>query len=257
MASSLTDRASERQPAGDADPSVTPPARAARRKPTTNIAMREESIRKLSAAAFRLIVSRGYQATTLNEIAEAAGLTKGAIFFYFSSKENMLLHLLAIAEANIVDTLIRQLDETEGSAPDKVAAFFRYTSQHGIDRPDELLCLIKISIEFRNRGDAIDQRATRIYDRIYRAVGAILEAGQARGEIDDALPVRELASMMIATHDGMMLEWYRRGVRIDGRRLVRTVMSTFLAGIVPRPKNRQTDVPSSRPASLPKLSNRK
>lgn len=196
--------------------------------------MREESIRKLSEAAFRLFVSRGYGATSLNEIAEAAGLTKGAIFFYFSSKENMLLHLLDIVEADIVDTLMAHLAETKGSAADKIAAFFRHTSQAGIDRPEELLCLIKVSIEFHNRGDAIERRTSEIYGRIHRAVAAILEDGKARGEIDRTLPVPELASMVIATHDGMMLEWHRRGVTIDGRRLVRTVWTTFLRGIVPR-----------------------
>jgi AcrR family transcriptional regulator len=214
-------------------PTPPPEARADVAKPNTNLAMREESIRKLSAAAFRLFVSQGYGATSLNEIAEAAGLTKGAIFFYFSSKENMLLHLLDIVEADIVDTLIRHLDETKGSAPEKIAAFFRHTSQAGIDRPDELLCLIKVSIEFHNRKDAIDRRTTEIYDRIHRVVAAILEQGKAQGEIDPALPVLELASMVIATHDGMMLEWHRRGATIDGRRLVRTVWTTFVRGIVP------------------------
>jgi AcrR family transcriptional regulator len=220
------------QPEAQAEPSGG--TRAARRKPSTNQAMREESIRRLSEAAFRLIVSRGYQATTLHQIAEAAGMTKGAVFFYFNSKENMLLHLLDIAEAHIVDPLIAHLAEAEGSAPDKIAAFYRYTSQHGIDRPEELLCLIKISIEFRSRGDAIDQRTTRIYDRIYRAIEKVLNDGKAKGEIAEGVPVRELASMVIATHDGMMLEWYRRGTQIDGRRFVRTVWSTFLSGIVPR-----------------------
>lgn len=196
--------------------------------------MREESIHKLSNAAFRLFVSQGYVATSLNEIAEAAGLTKGAIFFYFSSKEKLMLSLLDLVEADIADTLIARLDESEGSAPDKIAAFFRHTSQAGVDRPDELLCLIKVSIEFHNRGDAIDRRTAAIYDRIHSAVAAILEEGRARGEIDAALPVAELASMVIATHDGMMLEWHRRGRTIDGRRLVRTVWSTFLHGIVPR-----------------------
>ena len=196
--------------------------------------MREESIRELSRAAFRLFVGQGYGATSLSEIANAAGLTKGAIFFYFSSKENLMLSLLDIVEANIADTLIARLDQTKGGAAEKIAAFFRHTSQAGVERPDELLCLIKVSIEFHNRGDAIDRRATAIYNRFHGALAAILEDGRARGEIDPTLPVVELASMVIATHDGMMLEWHRRGETIDGRRLVRTVWSTFLHGIVPQ-----------------------
>ena len=75
-----------------------------RRKATKNAELREESIQRLSQAAFQLIVMKGYHATTLQEIADAAAMTKGAIFFYFTSKERLLLHLLDIAEAHIVDS---------------------------------------------------------------------------------------------------------------------------------------------------------
>ena len=56
-----------------------------------------------------------------------------------------------------------------------------------------------------------------------------------RGEIAKTVRIRELASMMIATHDGMMLEWHRRGTKIDGGQLARTVMSTFMRGVIPQP----------------------
>jgi AcrR family transcriptional regulator len=236
VASSLTKRKKEASAEGPESPDGQLAGdRTPRRKPSTNLAMREESIRRLSEAAFRLIVSNGYQATSLNEIAEAAGLTKGAFFFYFSSKENMLLRLLDIVEANIVDPTIQRLQESQGSAPDKIAEFFRFTSQHGVDRPQELLTLIMVSVEFRNRGDAIGERVSRIYDRLYGCLEEILETGRSRGEIAKTVRIRELASMVIATHDGMMLEWHRRGTKIDGGQLARTVMSTFMRGIIPQP----------------------
>lgn len=209
-------------------------------------------------------MSQGYGATSLNEIAEAAGLTKGAVFFYFSSKEKLMLSLLDVVEANIADTLLERLARTEGDALEKVAAFFKHTSQAGVERPDELLCLIKISIEFQGRGDAIDKRTTAVYGRIYSTLVAILEEGRKRGEIDSSFPPAELASTMISTHDGMMLEWHRRAGVIDGRRLVRTVWTTFVRGIAAdghksphaRPSQRQIGA-SSRPVRRPRLSNKK
>jgi TetR/AcrR family transcriptional regulator, transcriptional repressor for nem operon len=210
-------------------------------KPSTNLALRTESIRLLTNAAFRWIVSHGYHATTLSDVAKAAGLTKGAIFFYFSSKEKMILHLLDVAEANTVDPLIARIEESSATAPEKIADFFRYSSQHGIDRPQELLCLIKISVEFRNRGDVIDQRITQIYDRMYDCLEKLLDDGVLRGELADSTPVRELASMIIATHDGMMLEWYRHKPQIDGGKLVRTVMKVFTSGTTTEPALRRRD----------------
>lgn len=214
----------------DAQERKSAKTRSAERKPSTNLALRTESIRLLTNAAFRSIVSHGYHATTLSDVAKAAGLTKGAIFFYFTSKEKMVLHLLDVAEANTVDPLIARIQESSATAPEKIADFFRYSSQHGIDRPQELLCLIKISVEFRNRGDVIDRRVTQVYDRLYRCLEKLLEDGVLRGELAESTPVRELASMIIATHDGMMLEWYRHKPQIDGSKLVRTVMNIFTRG---------------------------
>lgn len=205
------------------------------KKSNKKAALRAESIQRLSEAAFRLVVAKGYHATTLQEIADAVGMTKGAIFFYFASKEKLLLHLLDTAEADIVDSLIAHLARVQGTASEKVVGFFHYGSRHGIERPYELLCLIQMSIEFGHRTDAVGARIGAIYDRIYRVLEEIIEAGKQRGELDPTLPTREFASMVVATHDGMMLEWHRRGRAIDGPTLVRTVRQTILTGIAPPP----------------------
>lgn len=206
------------------------------RKAAKNAELREDSIQRLSQAAFQLIVMKGYHATTLQEIAEAVGMTKGAIFFYFTSKERLLLHLLDIAEDHIVNSLAAHLTSAEGTALDKIVAYFHFGSWHGIERPYELLCLIQISIEFRHRSDAIGKRIVAIYNRIYRVLEEIIEAGRTRGELPKDLPTREIASTVVATHDGMMLEYHRR--EIDGEKLVRVVRTVFLQGLglKPRPK---------------------
>jgi AcrR family transcriptional regulator len=48
----------------------------------------------LLQAALRLFVSQGYRSSNLEQISGAAQLTKGAVYFYFGSKEAVLLELL-------------------------------------------------------------------------------------------------------------------------------------------------------------------
>ncbi len=64
------------------------------RAPQTKEAMRRASIERLLAAALALFVTRGYQATSTEEVAARAGLTKGAVYFYFKSKATVLDRLL-------------------------------------------------------------------------------------------------------------------------------------------------------------------
>jgi len=50
---------------------------------------------KLLASAARTIARRGYQAASLDSVAESAGLSKGALTYHFASKERLLLALAA------------------------------------------------------------------------------------------------------------------------------------------------------------------
>jgi len=54
----------------------------------------EERRRQLLAAAKRLFMKKGFRGTTTEDIARKAGLTKGAFYFHFHKKEDLLLELL-------------------------------------------------------------------------------------------------------------------------------------------------------------------
>ena len=57
----------------------------------TRATSKERTRERLLAEAQRLFRERGYAATTLEQVAEAAEVTKGAIYGHFSSKEDLLL----------------------------------------------------------------------------------------------------------------------------------------------------------------------
>ena len=65
-----------------------------RERPATKREQRAASIEALLGEALALFITQGYHATTVEEIAQAAGLTKGAVYFYFKSKANVLKALL-------------------------------------------------------------------------------------------------------------------------------------------------------------------
>ncbi len=64
------------------------------RKPVTRAARAEANGQRLLEAARAVFVRRGYMLATLDEIAAAAGLTKGAVYARFASKADLLLALL-------------------------------------------------------------------------------------------------------------------------------------------------------------------
>jgi len=78
------------------------------RTPTQNEQIRAESKHKIMDAAFTLIAKNGYESTSIASIARLAGVSKGLLYNYFTSKEALVKALVldALAEG---DKLIAQL----------------------------------------------------------------------------------------------------------------------------------------------------
>ena len=72
-----------------------------------------ESKTKLLDAALRVIRTKGYEATTVDEVCESAGLTKGSFFHHFESKEDLAIaaakHFARMADGVFSDAPYRKL----------------------------------------------------------------------------------------------------------------------------------------------------
>lgn len=201
--------------------------------PLTKRAQREASVEGILAAALRLFVSQGYRHTTVEAIGEAAGLTKGAVFFYFGAKAKLLMRLLDRVEIEVVDGMEARVAAAGPTASDKLVAFVHGQARLGVERWEHVLLLILMSLEFRGAGDAVERRIAAIYERMYRTVEAIIEAGKRTGEFRADLSTREQAAIAMAGHDGTFLEWYRRSASLDGAELVRALRAATLGVVLP------------------------
>ncbi len=196
---------------------------------------RRVSVEKLLAVALRLFVSQGYRSTTLDQIATAARLSKGAVYFYFGSKEAVLMELLKRVRTVVVDDAIRVAAHAGASAIDRIVAFLHNQAKLGVSRSDDVFLLILMSLEFSHRRDRITRCIDAIYRRLHRYVEVLIRSGQKSGELRTDVPVRELAAIVMANHDGAFLEWYRRAASLNGPSLVRALRSVVLYGVA-RPK---------------------
>lgn len=191
----------------------------------------DESTRKLLAAARTLFVSRGYKASTLDQIAAAAGLSKGAVYFHFGAKEAVLIQLLKNVEAEVVIPVVEILESEVLSATEKITRFTLIHGEMGITKREDLLLLILMSLEFADQDGEAAELIRRLYTDLYTPLEALIKNGQTSGEIRSDAPSAELASVIVATHDGAFLEWYRRGKQLNGKQLVRATLTVLLHGL--------------------------
>lgn len=211
---------------------LTPPVHGtAARKPSKKVEQRQASMELLLEAALRLFVSQGYRSTNLEQIAGAAQLTKGAVYFYFRSKEAVLLELLKRVKRTVVDAAI-EVSEAAGANPrDRLVAYVHYQANLGVTHRDEVLLFILMALEFKEREGEVQAFIAAIYARQCSFLEKLVQSGQRAGVFRRDVPTRELASVVEAINDGTFLEWYRRSSALDGRNLVKALRSVILGGL--------------------------
>lgn len=76
-------------------------------------------------AALELFIEKGFAATRVEDIAKRAGLSKGAVYLYFASKEALLEGLVQRAIVPVAEHAIAMLDQLDGHPRDTLIFFLR------------------------------------------------------------------------------------------------------------------------------------
>ena len=87
----------------------------------------EDTVRKVIDAAIGLFVKEGYHGASIADIAGATGLTKGAIYFHFKSKDALMSAILEEFEKLYLDRMIAEVEAKKGGALDKIKHYLRFT----------------------------------------------------------------------------------------------------------------------------------
>jgi AcrR family transcriptional regulator len=137
-------------------------------------------------AAFEEFVDKGYAATRLEDVAARAGVTKGTIYFYFETKENLFVTMIRELSRPIHEELEGFLGDHKGTTREFVRAYlgfiYKVIAEDAHFR-EILRLLIAEAHRFPALVDEHDQRCgTPIMERLRQG----LEEGSNRGEIRSA-----------------------------------------------------------------------
>lgn len=203
----------------------------ARGRPATKREQRAASIDALLSEALTLFITQGYHATTVEVIAQAAGLTKGAVYFYFKSKANVLTTLLDRTEELTVEPTIAAMNAAGDNPKDRLNAFVRSQSVIGAEKTEYMLLAILMSAEFNGSGHAIENRLIELMARMENALKETVKSGQKNGVFRTEIRADEIASVIMATNKGCYVEWYMRGDDLKGQDFARAFRDFVFDGV--------------------------
>lgn len=200
-----------------------------RAEPVPNEERRRWSTQHILDIAQQQIIRLGYVAATMDRIAAHSELTKGAVYFYFPSKEALLHALIDRAENTYYTPALALLQQKEGGASARLAAYFNYAGasmEHG-----RYLLLLTLSIQQDSIPQSAHERILALFERIHLQLSGVIEQGITADEFETTNAPEAHASHITATMDGMLLEWERRKAQIDGREFMRVSRSAILMSL--------------------------
>src|SRR5580698_618960 len=151
-------------------------------------------------AALSSFGSRGYEATSLDALAEGLGIRKQSILYWFPSKEVLLEAVIDRSATELTDALERSLDRA-GTGWSRVEAVVRSVFRLAARRP-ELLGLVR---ELGRLGPPAATRLVESLDPLVRRASEFLEAEMDAGHMRRHEP-RLLLLAIYSTVIGMLTE---------------------------------------------------
>ncbi len=204
-------------------------------KRVSNVERRSISLNAILGAAEHLFVTQRFHTTTIDQIAERANLTKGAVYFYFSDKTTILLKLIERVETLIYKPVFETLKDSSVPPRERLVQFVHKLSRWGQTQRNALLLPIIIAPEFWGTRSPVEKKLRAMYDDFAQSMEQLIDDGKAIGAFANHAPTREMASVLVAMSDGMLLEWARRRNELDGSLYVAAARRFLLSGMTPAP----------------------
>jgi TetR/AcrR family transcriptional repressor of nem operon len=178
----------------------------------------KEKILTKSGALFN---TRGYKATSISDITDATGFTKGAIYRHFESKEHLetetLFHLSTIMFAELKGRV-----KGETTAGDKLRAMLKYFESYVTDPVVKGGCpLLNAAIEADDAHPSLRKAATRILDILHGSLTTILDNGVRYGQLKASIDKDFYATLIIASLEGAIMMSKLRGNNDDIRTVIK------------------------------------
>lgn len=168
-----------------------------------------------------LFNTQGYKSTSLSDITHATGLTKGAIYRHFTSKEELeketLLHMSAIVFGGL-----RKIIKEKPSAPEKLRGVFKFFESYIANPPIKGGCpVMNVAIEADDAHPTLRKAATKLMDMLHESIVTILDNGIKYKQIKPQIDKEFYATLIIASLEGAIMMGKLRGDNKDIKLVIR------------------------------------
>ncbi len=181
-----------------------------------NPAATKEKILRQSGQLFN---TRGYKATSIRDITDATGYTKGAIYRHFQNKDELELETLSHLSRQMFDS-IRDRIKAQKTAGTKLRTIFKFFETYISAPPVQGGCpLMNVAIEADDAHPQLRKRAVLMLDLLRDSIDTILRNGMKYGQLKKDIDREYYATVIIASLEGAIMMSKLRGNEDDIKRV--------------------------------------
>lgn len=174
--------------------------------PTLREVTRQAARERISAVAIELFAERGYDATTVEEIAAAAGISERTFFRYFATKDEAFFSRASADTQTLIDHVLgRPLGEAPWvalqSAVDRTLQELDLTESNNVSQTHRAIIARSpdlLAHQFTRLADSLDAISEALWERWAAAAGSAADDPHAR------ILIRTLASSMLSALNEVM-----------------------------------------------------
>lgn len=171
---------------------------------------------KILKTAIEMMQKKGFDNITIKGISKNAGVSVGSFYYYFSSKDDILLEIFHKAD----DYFTEKINQfTSENAEDKLVEFFayyaRYINSTGIDFAKKLYNTDNKSFNNTNRP-------------MFHILNTIVTNGQSSNEITQRMSAKDISDYLFVAARGVVFEWCLH----DGTYSLETAMVNYFKPLV-------------------------
>lgn len=197
-------------------------------KPATDTRTR---ILKAGAAIFAKF---GYHNTSLDKVAADAGLTKGAVYWHFASKQDLFLAILDDHLNEQLRLLPLQLDRMLQSPEPESALAEWLAAQFCLPSEDDGRPMLFLEFVTTSREPEVRERLQKVHGKLVDGATACIHEIQRRGWVRQDLDPQAVSIVIDALLKGFVVEWLIDPQRVQSKDLFRNIAHLLWHGMSPR-----------------------
>ena len=180
-------------------------------------------------AAWELFYEQGYDGTTVEEIIESSGTSRGSFYHYFEGKDSLLSTLSMLFDEKYMELDAKMDDDI--NAFDKLLLLNRELFAMIEDSVSLDILARLYSSQLVTKGDKHLLDRNRFY---YRLLRKVVTEGQKRGELTDSESANEIVKVYAMCERALLYDWCLCGGEYSLHNYAVKVLPGFLSSFLPQ-----------------------